>query len=570
MADYARKCRELKSGEAKPPLPLPPKAVEPSPALDPDFVPPPEEPTRANRLRRFVGFAIGRRHVLTEHPEWTFLEAAHYGDSGTVFEQGSHMCGQSFNLWLQRQPGNPLPPLHPACRAIFEGHTNTVWAVAPNADFRNALTGSWDKTLRLWDLKSGACLRVFEGHAGEVFPVAVSPDFTFALSGSADKTLKIWDLESGACLREFGVKTSTHENSAYFAAVVAKADFTQALTVRFVLRNGWGYRVDGDKLRLWDLDSGACFRDFGIDMEFITTVAVSADFSQAISGSKDSSLIIWDLESKAFRVLLGHANAIRAVAASADFTKALSGGVDKTLRLWDLKSGACIRVFEGHADAIQAVAASADITRALSGGMDKTLRMWDLESGTCLRIFKGHANLVTSVAVSADFTKALSASTDQTLRIWDLESGACLRIFEGHANVVTSVAVSADFTKALSASEDKTLRLWDLVTEACVRALEGHTDSVQAVGFIADSSQALSMSNDKTVRLWDLESGACLKVLEGPSGEVTAVSMGSQFIPSPLRERRHKHSRDLWHHLAALGPKRRERRPGLKRIKRAR
>jgi WD40 repeat protein len=68
-------------------------------------------------------------------------------------------------------------------------------------DDRYALSGSSDKTVRLWDIESGRCIRVLEGHSDRVEGVAFSGDSGRALSGSTDKTMRLWDVESGHCLR---------------------------------------------------------------------------------------------------------------------------------------------------------------------------------------------------------------------------------------------------------------------------------------------------------------------------------------------------------------------------------
>ena len=67
----------------------------------------------------------------------------------------------------------------------------------------NRVSGSRDKTLKLWDLASGKELRTFTGHSDGVTSVAIAPDGRTALSGSPDKTLKLWDLASGKELRTF-------------------------------------------------------------------------------------------------------------------------------------------------------------------------------------------------------------------------------------------------------------------------------------------------------------------------------------------------------------------------------
>ena len=63
------------------------------------------------------------------------------------------------------------------------------------------MSGSYDKSLRVWDLESGACLHTLKGHSGPVSCGTVTPDGRNAVSGSHDNSLRVGDLESGACLR---------------------------------------------------------------------------------------------------------------------------------------------------------------------------------------------------------------------------------------------------------------------------------------------------------------------------------------------------------------------------------
>ena len=85
----------------------------------------------------------------------------------------------------------------------FEGHTNKVSSVAVSPDGTRAVSGSWDKTFKLWDTATGQLLRTFEGHTATVSSLAFSPDGTRMLSGSWDKTLKLWDARTGRLLRTF-------------------------------------------------------------------------------------------------------------------------------------------------------------------------------------------------------------------------------------------------------------------------------------------------------------------------------------------------------------------------------
>ena len=82
----------------------------------------------------------------------------------------------------------------------LQGHTR-VSGVAVTPDGRQAISASYDNTLKVWDLASGAEVRTLPGHTGTVYGVAVTPDGRQAISASWDNTLKVWDLASGAEVR---------------------------------------------------------------------------------------------------------------------------------------------------------------------------------------------------------------------------------------------------------------------------------------------------------------------------------------------------------------------------------
>ena len=84
--------------------------------------------------------------------------------------------------------------------APLAGHSGSVNGVAVTPDGQCALSASDDKTLKVWDLETGAEIGTLAGHSGSVNGVAVTPDGGHAVSASWDKTLKVWNLESGVAL----------------------------------------------------------------------------------------------------------------------------------------------------------------------------------------------------------------------------------------------------------------------------------------------------------------------------------------------------------------------------------
>ncbi|MHC4474541.1 MAG: TIR domain-containing protein [Planctomycetota bacterium] len=303
-------------------------------------------------------------------------------------------------------------------RAIQLDYKSDINAYAFSPDGKRALTGTDDKTVRLWDIETGHCLRALKGHTGAVYTVAWSADERLVLSGSHDCSVRLWDLELGMCLRVLEGHKDWVRNVAW------SADQCRILTC-----------ADDQTLRLWDVQSGRCVRIFE-----------------------------------------GHSNLVLSMAWSADEHRALSGGWEGDLRLWDVDTGNCRSVLYGHVrqglGMIYAVSWNADQSLALSGSSDNTARLWDVQTGRCLRVLEGHTNTVYSVAWSANDRHALSGSDDKTVRLWDVETGRCLRVLKGHTGKVRNVAWSADGRRAFSGDENGGIRVWDLskfVTEARAR-----------------------------------------------------------------------------------------------------
>ncbi|KZV67661.1 WD40 repeat-like protein [Peniophora sp. CONT] len=302
---------------------------------------------------------------------------------------------------------------------VLTGHLDIVYSVAFSPDGTRIISGSHDRTIRIWDAETGQMMgKPLEGHTDFVRSVAFSPDGTRIASGSEDETVRIWDAETGQAV---------------------------------------GNPLEGHT-------AGVC------------AVAFSPVGTRIVSGSRDGRIQIWDAkaEQAVGTPLEGHTADVLSVAFSPDGNHIASGSYDDPIRIWDAKTGSAVGApLTGHTDTVYFTVFSPDSKHIVSGADDRTILIWDAQTGQLMGApLKGHTGPVYSGAFSPDGTRIVSGSPDGTIRIWDAKTGQVVgKPLEGHTDWIHSVAFSSDGTRIVSGSYDKTIRVWDVLQEPSGRTL---------------------------------------------------------------------------------------------------
>ena len=327
---------------------------------------------------------------------------------------------------------------------IFRGHENGVMTLQFNEHV--IVTGSYDTTIKIWDIQTGEETLTLRGHTSAVR--CLQFDDTKLISGSFDHDVKIWNWRTGECLSTLKGHTE------------------------------------------------------GI-------IGLHFDSSVLATGAADHTVRIWNFTDKSSCVLRGHADWVNSVRLDSPSRTLFSTSDDATVKLWDLDSKSCIKTFEGHVGQVQQIvllprdyvfedcdddASDHDGTCStisamsdhhhpdnkstdqvpipepfgpnfcdrpyppryiLTGALDSTIRLWDTYTGKSLRTYFGHVEGVWALA--ADTLRVVSGAQDRMVKVWDMK-GKCERTFTHHTAPVTCIGLSDE--RMCSGGEDGEVRMY--------------------------------------------------------------------------------------------------------------
>ncbi|KAF8193560.1 WD40-repeat-containing domain protein, partial [Mycena galopus ATCC 62051] len=364
--------------------------------------------------------------------EGYMLSAPQVYISGLIFAPADsilmrHYCPRFQNL-IQTSGALDIvwPPSETLVGKALDGHTGGVHSIAFSPNGRQIVSGSGDRTIRLWDVETGQQVgKALEGHTYEVRSVAFSSDGRHIISGSGDKTIRLWDVETG---QQVGKALDGHTD--WVRSVAFSSDGRHIFS-----------GSDDNTIRLWDVETG---KQVGKALDghtlWVQSVAFSSDGRHIVSGSGDKTIRLWDVETgqQVGKALEGHTASVLSVAFSPDGRHIISGSRDKTIRLWDVETGQRVsKALDGHTASVQSVAFSPDGRHIVSGS--------------------GHTKGVQSVAFSPNDRHIVSGSFDNTIRLWDVARRKQIgKPLDAHTDWVCSVAFSSDGRHIVSGSSDMT------------------------------------------------------------------------------------------------------------------
>ncbi|KAE8338538.1 hypothetical protein BDV24DRAFT_166219 [Aspergillus arachidicola] len=232
------------------------------------------------------------------------------------------------------------------------------------------------------------------------------------------------------------------------------------------------------------------------------SLALREDKNLLITGGTEGVVRIWNIQTKSvIRSLKGHTATVRSLLI-VDDTTLISGSRDSAICIWNLDSDATDPklTLKGHTETVRCLKAHGGVL--VSGGNDGEARVWDIQTGQCLHVLKGHTG--TLYGLCFDGSRIVTGSLDSTIRVWDPRSGACLDVLSGHSGAVTRLSLQGD--TLISADNVGTVKVWSL-SRASGRTIAEEKDG-SVISLVADGENILVGNTNGSVSLVHHESGA--------------------------------------------------------------
>jgi WD40 repeat protein len=460
-------------------------------------------PEGLDSLREVLPLQVAEKNRLQGHK---YLRSVSYSPDGQTLASGSY--DGTVKIW-EVGTGKLLQTLT-VHKFSVNSDKFSVNSVSYSPDGKTLASGSEDKTVKIWEVGTGKLLQTLDRNESAVKSVSYSPDGKTLASGSYDGTVKIWEVGTGKLLQ-------TLTGNKFPVTSVSYSPDSKTLA------SGGG----DNTVKLWEVRTGKLLQTLTGHESFVQSVSYSLDGKALASASHDGTVKIWEVGTENLtQTLNGHQDFVESVSYSPNGQTLASASLDKTVKIWELGTGKLLRTLTGHKEGLYSVSYSPDGKTLASASHDGTVKIWEVGTGKLLRPLEGHKVRVNSVSYSPDGKTLASASLDKTVKIWEVGTGKLLRPLKGHESSVSSASYSPDGkTLASGGGDDKTVKIWEVGTGKLLRTLKGHESSVNSVSYSPDGKTLASGDgDDKTVKIWEVGTGKLLRTLKGHENYVNSVS----------------------------------------------
>lgn len=476
---------------------------------------------------------------------------------------------------------------------IQQGHELAVVTVAVSTDSNFVITGSRDKSAKLWDINTGREVRNFLGHDATVTSAVFTPDGRQLITASNDMTVRLWQVNNGnaVLVKRFGSPLTDVEIDPLgrFFAVGGRSDTVtvfdlptltviSTLAVNPELGSGTGVDLaisaDGNWLAIgednrtfklfrtsdWSLITSTTMSD-GSCGGCGTRVVFTPDSKTVYAATEDGPLAHYDLStSEKLTTLANDLDDLTGLAISAD-GRTLAYTTEKNATIYDLGGSDSTSIIAREKGQFNELAFSRDGTELLIACDDNTAIRWDIAEKKVRRPYTGLLNdrdrggldydpnfywqsaiakyirFKNNILISRDGKSLIKGKLGTRVKQWDIGTGKVVTEFVGHKKAVLCYALSTDGKHLLTGGGDGKIILWDVERGDSLLVINAYREPIFDIHFSHNESAVISSSWDGSLRVHNLTSGKMVKYVEfqqGSAYSIRATSDDLYFVTARL------------------------------------
>ncbi len=260
------------------------------------------------------------------------------------------------------------------------------------------------------------------------------------ITGSRDRTIRVWDTHSYQCIKKIGPPSDPHDRT----ELNLEKPSPQGL-----------YPICSIISSSPDPSGGHAPKDY----HNASILCLQYDNEILVTGSSDFTCIVWSIVDnyKPLRRLRGHTAGVLDVCLDERYIVTCSK--DSTIIVWDRNTGELLRRLVGHRGPVNAVRMRGNLLASASG--DTMSKLWNIESGVCIKEFSSRDRGLACVEFSEDGRTIFAGGKDQVIFEYDTHTGKVVRQLKGHKNLVRSLHFDSANNRIVSGSYDGSVKVWD-------------------------------------------------------------------------------------------------------------